>query len=756
MELSIFQEFYDLDIIALPILWDEEKRTATAHPEHDLHKVNMNITAVQNLLQGGFAKCNGIALKVVPPLGMFDFDLKNTNNKKVYDDWVSMVSAQNEDVFKKVCTERTRSGGYHVYIKYQKLSHKIPIARSDGKEVISVYTGGLLSYCSPTPGYSIVHNNWDDLNMLTDDEFNLMVTCAAYFNEDKEHTPGLSTVQLIDYPIEYESTCLQFDQKITNDLFEILLNSIGLFQVKDQRQYAKKQWVAFLREGSTASYSAKVYYKSKRCLIFSGSMPQYPSWHDSAKMGDRSWSLSPSKIVYYKNNKDWSATIEEIKCICDSANIDLVYPKPISQPDPVNIDRMKFPYDIFPEAITNYIQHQTIQHEYLAAFILGALSTAAGNSVQLEALAGYMVKPILYLAVVAPPGASKTPALKKAFAPLERYDAQLYEHHKLAVKEYRSILADAKKNKTAEPEQPQMLQTLIKDSTIEMVIKILSVNKTGCAVCADELSGFLKRMNQYKDGDEVQKWLELWSGSPVLMQRISREENKVQDPYCNVIGGIQPGVLDSLSKEENRHNGFFHRFLFCYPLPQLKQPFSNHTIPQSVIADYYALFTRLLSLRDGERNTYILTQAAFDLYKEWFDYKNKKYNLSFSDDVKGIIAKYQDYCLRFALLIQVINEPHATGLVSHISMNGAIRLTEYFFANMHKALKLLSPETPIDKLSDQYQEIYRKLPAMFTTKTLVTLASDSGIKDSAAKMFLMRNINKLFAKLANGEYEKLL
>jgi len=507
MELQVFQEFYDLQMTAIPIIWDEEKRTAIAHPEHDLHKVNMNITAVQNLLQNGFAKCNGVALKMIPPLGMFDFDLKNTDNKNVYSDWLNMVKAQNEDVFKKVCTERTRSGGFHVYIKYDKLSHKIPLARAGGKEVISVYTGDLLSYCSPTPGYEVVFNDWNDIDMLTDSEFNLMVSCAAFFNEDKEYTPGSHAVQLIDYPLEYESTCLQFDQKINNELFEALLNSIGLFQCKDQRQYAKKQWVAFLREGSTAGYSAKVYFKNKRCLIFSASMPQYPSWHDSAKMGDRSWSLSPSKIVYYKNNKDWAATIEEIKCICDSANIELIYPKPISEPDPVNVDRMKFPYDILPESITNYISHQTIQHEYLAAFILGALSTAAGNSVQLEALDGYIVKPIMYLAIVAPPGASKTPALKKAFAPLELYDARLYETHKKAIKEHRMLLADAKKNKTAEPEQPQMLQTLIKDSTIEMVIKILSNNKNGCCVCADELSGFLKRMNQYKDGDEVQKWL---------------------------------------------------------------------------------------------------------------------------------------------------------------------------------------------------------------------------------------------------------
>lgn len=761
MDLSIFKEFYELGMTAMPIVWDNEKRIASAHPEHDPAKVTIDINYVDALITGrvqnfaNFVNSNAVALKVTPPWGMFDFDLKNTKNDKVYSEWVKMVNSENPDILRKTCTELTRSGGYHVHIKYAKLDHKIPVARSEGKEVISVYTGGLLCYCAPTPGYSLVHNDWNDIETLTDAEFQTLVLCAAHFNEDADHTPGQSTVQLIDYPIEYENTCLQFDSKLTPELFEKLLNSIDLFRT--ERQYAKKNWVAFLRTGSTGAYSAKVYMHSKRCLIFSASMPKFPSWHDSAKCGDDKWSLTPSKIVFYKNGKDWSATIDEINTICDSAGIEIYQPAKITeQPLPSNTDRLKFPYDIFPESVLNYIQIQTIQHEYIAAAILAASACAIGNNAQLEALHGYIVKPIIYLSIVAPPGASKSPAMKKAFAPLEKFDAQLYDQHKQALKEYASLLANAKKDKTPEPEKPALQQSLIKDSTIEMVIKILSHNRAGCCIYADELDGFLKRMNQYKDGDEVQKWLELWSGSPILLQRISRDENKVQEPVCSIVGGIQPGVLENLSKSENQHNGFFHRFLFCFPVPQEKAPFASLSVPYAVTKDYYDYFDRLIRLREQDQDTYILTQAAFDLYKEWFDYKNTKYNKSLNDNVKGIIAKYQDYCLRFAILIQVMNETEKTGLVSHISMNGAIRLTEYFFGNMHKALKLLSPETPVDRLSEVWQRIYAELPTYFTAKTAVTIAAQNGQKESAVKMFLQRNIKKLFDKIKQGEYEKLL
>jgi hypothetical protein len=95
-------------------------------------------------------------------------------------------------------------------------------------------------------------------------------------------------------------------------------------------------------------------------------------------------------------------------------------------------------------------------------------------------------------------------------------------------------------------------------------------------------------------------------------------------------------------------------------------------------------------------------------------------------------------------------------MVSQQSMNGAIRLTEYFLGNMHKALKILAPESPVDKLNDTWQRIYSELNPSFSTKTFVTIAKQHNISEAAAKVFLQRNIKKLFDKVRQGEYEKLI
>src|SRR5690606_31634794 len=117
-----------------------------------------------------WSKINGIGLKLFAPYGMIDFDLKNTDDKEVFDKWKFAVSSQDGELLDKVCFERTRNNGYHVYIKYPKLKSKVSLANEEnGEEVIALYTGGTLSYCDPTPGYEMIWNSFEDIEELTDD-----------------------------------------------------------------------------------------------------------------------------------------------------------------------------------------------------------------------------------------------------------------------------------------------------------------------------------------------------------------------------------------------------------------------------------------------------------------------------------------------------------------------------------------------------------------------------------------------------------
>jgi len=759
MDIKVLSELFEMGLYPVPVDWDINKKNVEKFPEYktdiedngEYHSINDVSRWMQDL-----NKMNGLALRMKPPYFMFDFDLKNTNNKELFNQFLNIVKSTNEDVLRKVCIEKTRNGGYHIYSKFSKVEHKKPLAKSnENREVISIYTGGLLSFCYPTPGYELIHNELTDIEELTQDEFDMLCASCIYFNEYDDIELNRDSI-IIEYPKEYEELALLFDLSCTDELFNELLESIDLYLIKNQR-YNRKKYAAYLRKGSLADYSAKVYFgKVKKLLIMSGSFTDFPNFHSRISSDDHSWILTPTRFIYYKSKQDWITTIETIKFLCEQNDIEIN--KPIEQEQPKQ-DRSKFPFDIFPSALQLFISKQVIQHEYLAGGILAAVSTAIGNTCILEAMQGYIVKPILYMAIVAPPGASKTPALGKAFKPFQEYDAESYKHYKLELERYKEELQayKASKNKSEpEPEAPPYYQVIIGDSTIEMISKILAVNQYGCCLLNDELIGFIKKMNKYSDtNDELEKWLSLWSGEPLLVQRVSRGIDKVDEPFCTIVGGVQPGVLTTLSANENEHNGFFHRFLFVYPQPQSKQEWQQINIPYEILNGYRNFIFGLLGMRKEVKYIYYMNEQADRLYKTWHDAKNKKYDSSQSDHIKGIIAKYQNYCLRFALIIQVMEDYNyrENCTVTQGAMEKAIRLTEYFLDNMLKAMKILTPESPVDKLLPAQQLLYNKLPQAFKLKTAIEIGESIGIKEATVKTFINRQ-KELFSQIARGSYEK--
>lgn len=750
MNISYFKDLIQCGFTPIPIIRDESAAKEVVHLVN-----HSNLTPGNVPIDEWFDKidkANGIALKLSAPHAMIDWDLKNTQRKGLFDEWLNIIKSTNEDVLRKVCIETTRNKGYHVYIKSPKATHKIQLAASEtGAEVAALYTGGLLSYCYPTPGYKLIHNSFEDVEELTDQEFELLTTTAALFNEYNEPSTGEAVV--ITYPQQYESMCLTFDNEITDDAFERLLNEMTLYEVKDFAYGKRHKFTAYVRKGSQANYSAKVYFKSRKVLLFTTSIAGFPSWSSRVSDDDKSWVLTPTKILYYRNGRDWIKTIEEMQMIADAIGITLNH-EPIAESNQ-QFDRMRFPYDIFPESLQNYIAHLRIQHEYVAGFFLPAITTAIGNTCYLQASHNYRVNPSIYLAVVAFAGGGKSPAMKVAFDFLQKYDNEHFSEYRSRLTAYNEQLnlLDKKKEK---PIKPILKQTLINDATIETVINILQHNNKGCCLYADELSGFMKRMSQYKDGDDSQKWLEMWSGSPVMQQRITSDDRKTFDYTISIAGGIQPGIINALAKGDNAYNGFYHRFLFVFPQPDDKLPFESVVIPDELKQAVDDMFTKLMVYRDNEtKDKYTLSDEAYRLYKQWHDYKNLYYNRTPDENAKGIISKYQDYCLRFALILQCLEDlDHRTGVISQGVMDRAIRLTEYFLGNMLKTLKILQPETGSDQVDPKYKGWYDELPRKFSLQTAYEIGKRNRLNEGQIRMFIKRN-GSLFEKLERGSYEKI-
>ena len=95
MNLDRFIDLFKLGLKPIPLIWDAETKSATSHCiEHGkVTAENYTETTFSNFIND-VSKANGIALKLFPPFGCIDFDLKNTDDKGVFNGWMKAVQCR--------------------------------------------------------------------------------------------------------------------------------------------------------------------------------------------------------------------------------------------------------------------------------------------------------------------------------------------------------------------------------------------------------------------------------------------------------------------------------------------------------------------------------------------------------------------------------------------------------------------------------------------------------------------------------------
>lgn len=218
-----------------------------------------------------------------------------------------------------------------------------------------------------------------------------------------------------------------------------------------------------------------------------------------------------------------------------------------------------FPVYALPGAAATYVAKLVsngLPAEYLAPAALAVMSTAIGGKAKLVIDAGSWSEPlILWYALLGRPGTGKSPSMRSMKAPLEEMQKKWALDYDA---EYESWAA-----KKDDSKPPSMKRTLLDDATIEAVAIRLGENPAGMLQASDELGSLIHGLGQYKkqgQGD-VAKFLSLWSSEMLIVDRIrERKMLSVEAPVLNVLGGIQPEVLDLF----NRGAGLRDRFLISH------------------------------------------------------------------------------------------------------------------------------------------------------------------------------------------------
>ncbi|WP_373538650.1 DUF3987 domain-containing protein [Chamaesiphon sp.] len=297
----------------------------------------------------------------------------------------------------------------------------------------------------------------------------------------------------------------------------------------------------------------------------------------------------------------------------------------------------------------------------------------------------YRVPAVRWCGLVGDTGSKKSPVLGLLTKALSSHQNELYNEYKgkkLAYDvEYRGWKATNLKDRGAEPELPAPLRDLyFEDFTIEGIILSLShYPDGGYLLMLDELAAFFSAMDAYRGGkgSDRQKWLTIWNGGGIKVNRKSSETICVPQSSISIIGGIQPQTIANLiGGDNNQQDGLYNRFSLMLLPHNATAAFTDSE------GDLRAELDKIYrALSKQETQTHSLSLAAKPSWKSWHDEIEARTISEFNWLIKGTCAKFEGIAARNALIMHrtlaAIDDCEPEQLISSEVLKLAIAWTKF-------------------------------------------------------------------------------
>ncbi len=361
-----------------------------------------------------------------------------------------------------------------------------------------------------------------------------------------------------------------------------------------------------------------------------------------------------------------------------------------------------FPVEVFPGDFRNFVvdvaRTMSCPTDFPGVFGLAVMSGGIGTARAVEIKENWTELPILFTGVVAPPASKKSPAFSLAMKPIFEIQHQLKKVYDNEMIDFNEEVVLAGNPKHHNITRPSMRRNYINDFTFEALAKILKYNPKGILMGMDELAGWVKSMDQYRSGkgSDKEKWLSIWSGSPIIADRASWDEPVIiPRTFVSVTGGIQPDRISLLNSKEQ--DGFFSRLLLVYPEP-VRDEWTEEVVSKQVMEKYITRYNTLFELSSeydlekGHRPKVLpFTPKAREYFIHFFYTNLGDVEREFHPILKATFKKMEAYAARFALIIQLLFDADSSEIHEN-SMEGGVVLAEYFKAHARKIYALLQNE----------------------------------------------------------------
>ena len=655
-------------------------------------------------------------------LEVLDIDLKvfSTTSEKnnFWNEYLSILKDAIFDFDKKFVIYKTKNAGYHILYKTKRVGGNQKIAKlKDHKEAV-IETRGLGGYVFMYPENIISELSYFEIQYISDADWNILMKISKSFNylEPKQDIePKIKKV--------YAGGGLTPWKDFNNQtgIWSVISDDFTVV-----RDFADK---TFIKRIGSLNYHSGIIYKSENLLWLFSTGTIYP--HEKQ--------ISPYVAFTYKyHNGDYSASAKDLynqgfgdrlkkeleekeKKVPD--NSDLIDHYLFNKSD------LNFPLEVFPKPFQSYLMecHEKLDSiiDYMGCSLLWTISILTGNLFSIKVKNGWHETPVVWFSLVGRAGVGKTPSIRRILYPLIKENNKEIKNYIKNTELYREYEKLSKKDKEQQIEinKPNKKQFIADDITLEALVDLHQEVTTGVGVFKDELAGWLKDMNKYREGSDLEFWLSTWSGTSVNVNRLTRVGSFVENPFIPVIGGIQPAVLNELYNQEKKDNGFMDRMLISYPdvtIPKYNdEEISTDAIIwyNSIIANLRKVIQKLKQETEEDEIKKIEVYFNSEAKKLWINKFNEITEKQNSDNeneyFKSMYPKQKSYIPRFAFLLNalnsVCNDDIDFKIIEADAMKGAIKLSDYFVATAKKIKFEKSENDKIEKLTKKANTIKEKV-----------------------------------------------
>ena len=630
-------------------------------------------------------------------LEVIDIDLKvfstAKEQKEFWNEYIQNLQDNILDFDDKFVVYKTKNAGYHIIYKTKRIEGNLKIARLKGHKEAVIETRGRFGYIFAYPDNKVSKKSYFEVEYISDEDREILMSFSKMYNYIEEIPINIPKKEKVSFDVGEITPWQDYNDK--NNILDIISDEFSIVA-------NNKKHIAIKRHGATSAHSGYI-FKDSGCMYLFSTGTCYP--HEKL--------ITPFLVYTIKyHNGDFSESVKTLYKDGYGSRIKKILKETVSLPNneklienfKYNKTDLVFPIEIFSDQIQSYILECNSKLDsnidYMGCSLLWLVSVCIGNSIDIEVKRGWNENSTLWLSLVGKAGIGKTPSINNIIFPLQKINSReiknyFKEYEKF---EYYESLDKKQKEESIEIQKPIKKQFIVNDITLEALVELHQESDNAIGVFKDELAGWLKDMNKYRAGSDLEFWLSCWSGKSVSLNRKTAKSSFVEKPFIPVLGGIQPSILNSFYTEENKDNGFMDRMLLSFP--DAKIDLYNENELEYELLEWYkdnmiCFYDTVKGIikRDIDGNIESLT-AKFDeeAKKEWMRIFNEISNFQNDDNeneyLKSMYPKQKSYIPRFALIIHVFNEFFSDGgntlLISKESILKAEKLSKYFIATAKK------------------------------------------------------------------------